>query len=65
MLIEVAFYESCAILLKAKSIDFRPLKQCYLESKAWRLVRKSCDVSAMNCVSMRYRSAPYFAYLRR
>lgn len=53
MLIEVAFYESCAILLKAKSIDFRPLKQCYLESKAWRLVRKSCDVFAMNCDSMR------------
>ena len=28
MLIEVAFYESCSMLLKAKSIDFRPLKQC-------------------------------------
>ena len=53
MLIEAAFYESCAMLLKAKSIDFRPLKQCYLESKAWRLVCKSCDVFAMNCASMR------------
>lgn len=53
MLIEVAFYESCSMLLKAKSIDFRPLKQCYLESKAWTLVRKSCDVFAMNCISMR------------
>ena len=53
MLIEAAFYESCAMLLKAKSIDFRPLKQCYLESKAWRLVRKSCDVFAIDCISMR------------
>lgn len=53
MLIEVAFYESCAILLKVKSIDFRPLKQCYFESKAWRLVRKLCDVFAINCISMR------------
>lgn len=53
MLSEAVFYESSSMLLKVKSIDFSPLKQCYLESKAWRLVRKSCDVFAMNCVSMR------------
>ncbi len=53
MLIEAAFYESSSIQLKVKSIDFRPLKQCYFESKAWRLVRKSCDVFAINCISMR------------
>lgn len=53
MLIEVAFYESCAILLKVKSIDFRPLKQCFLGSKPWRLVWKLGDDFAIGCASMR------------
>lgn len=53
MPIDAVFYEPSTMQLNAKSIEFRPLKQCYLESKAWRLVSKSCDVFAIGCVSMR------------